>query len=450
MKKKYVIYIILFLMICLIPSVGLLFVGPEESSENRNMAEKPALRAEDGWNTEILDDAGAWYEDHFAFRNEMVTAYAEITGKLFGVSSQDSVIVGKNNWLYYKDSLRDYQGTDLMTERQLFNVAHTLAMIQTYADENGIEFAFTIAPNKNSLYGSNMPYYYQLFRTRENNVLRIQKYLEEEQVHYVDLYGIFRNENEVLYHVRDSHWNNKGAAMAADRILSYLGKDHPSYKERAYEVRKDFEGDLDAMLYPAAVTKENEIYYNPQPQFSYCEEVESNFEPKISTVGQEGSGSLVMYRDSFGNALLPYMAEVYGNAYFSRGVPYQLSDLFACEADTLVIERAERFLPDMACNAPMMAAPLIVSDELENVEFTADIPDLEIVRQGAFTKITGTVPDEMLSVHSRIYIRVNGLLDYEAFPVSYEDGKEGFQLLVATETLMDEGNTFEMYVSPDK
>ena len=30
------------------------------------------------------------------------------------------------------------------------------------------------------------------------------------------------------------------------------------------------------------------------------------------------SGSLVMYRDSFGNALLPFIAEAFGDAYFSR------------------------------------------------------------------------------------------------------------------------------------
>lgn len=446
MKNKYWIYIITFLIICLVPSAGLFLGKSEVSSENRDMAPKPELIDEDGFNERILNDAGAYFEDHFAFRNEWVTGYAFILDKLFGVSAQDGVITGKNNWLYYKDSLNDYQGAEPMTERQLFDVAHSLALVQAYAEQNAIDFAFTIAPNKNSLYGENMPYYYQAFREDENNFSRLQKYLKSEKINYVDLYGLLKNQDEILYHARDSHWNNKGASLASDAILTSLKKEHPDYQNRTYETRKDYEGDLDIMLYPAAVTKEKELYYQPAPSFEYCEKVESNFEPKISTKSSGKSGSLVMYRDSFGNALLPFMAEAFQNAYFSRGIPYQLSDLFTCEADTLVIERAERFLPDMAANAPMMAAPIIPSSTLKDVTFSKDITNLETSEQGAFTKITGIIPEDKLDIDSKIYIRVNELLNYEAFPLSL-NGREAFQLLIPTETLSDEENTFELHIT---
>lgn len=446
MKKKYLIYITTFLVICLIPSAGLIFGHAGVSSENREMAPKPELVKADGFNVRVLGDAGAYFEDHFAFRNEWVTGYAFLLDRIFGVSAQDGVITGRNHWLYYRDSLNDYQGAGQMTERQLFDVAHSISLVQAYAEENNISFAFTIAPNKNSLYGDNMPYYYQSFREKTNNFSRLQKYLESENIHYVDLYGMLKEQDGVLYHARDSHWNNKGASLAADAILTCLGKEHRDYQERTCESREDYEGDLDTMLYPAAVTKEEEFYYQPSPSFEYCEEVESNFDPKIRTKA-EGSGSLVMYRDSFGNALLPFMAEAFGDAYFSRGVPYQLSDLFTCGADTLVIERAERFLPDMAANAPVMAAPIVPSSTMKDAEFTEDISSLNVTEQGAFTKITGDVPADGLEVDSKIYIRVNGLLNYEAFPVSLEDGKEGFQLLVATETLNNEENIFEIHIS---
>ena len=65
-------------------------------------------------------------------------------------------------------------------------------MIQRYAQENGIKFVFTIAPNKNSLYGEYMPYYYQAFRSGESNLGRLQKYLDSEGVNYVDLYGLLK------------------------------------------------------------------------------------------------------------------------------------------------------------------------------------------------------------------------------------------------------------------
>ena len=441
-----ILYVISFFAICLIPSAGLLPGGQETSAENRKLAPAPVLQDEDGLNVNFLKDAGTYFEDHFGLRNELVTANAWLMAKVLGVSAEDSVIVGTDDWLYYKDSLGDYQGSERMSERQLFDVAHTLAMVQQYAQQEGISFAFTIAPNKNSLYGGTMPYYYRYFRTDGNNMSRIRKYLEEEQVNYVELYGTLAGRGEMLYHSRDSHWNNQGAAIASDGILGSLEKEHPSYETRDFELRRDFEGDLAAMLYPAAVETEDEVYYDPQPQFQYVEEVESNFEPKISTENAQASGSLVMYRDSFGNALLPYMAEAYANAYFSRGVPYQLSDLVACKADTLVIERAERFLPDMAENAPVMPALIAAGSELQNAKYSEKIPNLAVTNQGVYTKISGKVPGELLGTKSRIYIRVNQLLNYEAFPVTLEDGEEGFELYVVTKSLNDADNVFELYI----
>lgn len=444
MKRNYILYIALFLLICLAPSAGLLFGGMEDSMENRDTAGAPELMTETGINQQFLSDAGAWFEDHFAFRNEWVTGYALLMGKVFGVSSQESVIVGKNGWLYYKDSLNDFQGAQPMTSRQLFDAAHALAMVQRYAAQKGIQSVFTIAPNKNSLYAEHMPYYYQSFRSGESNLARFKEYLAAEQVNYVDLYGLLSGRNEVLYHAADSHWNNQGAAIAADALLSYLEKEHPDYAEQAYEVKKDFEGDLDRMLYPAAGHKENEIYYKTGPQFTYLEEVESNFAPKIHTQASAG-GSLVMYRDSFGNALLPYLAEAFGQSYFSRGLPYHLQDLSECGADTLIIERAERFLPDMAGEAPVMQAPAAKWKNSDSAQ-AVDIIGLEITPQGDFTRIAGKIPPDELETDSRVCIRVNGKACYEAFPVCGEDGQEGFSMMLASDELAGEENEFELFL----
>jgi len=204
------------------------------------------------------------------------------------------------------------------------------------------------------------------------------------------------------------------------------------------------------MLYPAAVEAEEEIYYDPLPQFTYCEEVESNFAPKIST-RSSGSGNLVMYRDSFGNALLPYMAEAYEHAYFSRALPYQLPDLSAQEADTLIIERAERFLPDMAQEAPYMEAPVVdtAGDCAAEKGAALKIADLAVTRQGEYTNVTGKVPADKMEYDARIYIRVNGDICYEAFPVSCADGQEGFSMLLPADALQEKGNEFELLIQDD-
>ena len=82
--------------------------------------------------------------------------------------------------------------------------------------------------------------------------------------------------------------------------------------------------------------------HDRQTTFAYVGEVGSNFDPKITTVNPVKEGSLVMFRDSFGNALLPFMADAYSSAYFSRGVPYQMSEVDEKNADTVIVERADR------------------------------------------------------------------------------------------------------------
>ena len=222
-KKGNMIYVGFFFVLCLIPSVGMLLPQTQGSAtENRKLAVWPQLRTEEGWNTDFLSEAGEYFQDHFGFRQQLVTANALINGKIFGVSTADGVIQGKNGWLYYKDSLSDYLGTEPMSERALFNVAHTLSMMQDYTEKSGAKFLFTIAPNKNTLYGENMPYYDSMIVSEDKNMDRIEAYLEKENVNYVNLKEILESSDEVLYHERDSHWNNKGAALAGAALMPAL------------------------------------------------------------------------------------------------------------------------------------------------------------------------------------------------------------------------------------
>lgn len=57
---------------------------------------------------------------------------------------------------------------------------------------------------------------------------------------------------------------------------------------------------------------------------------------------------------------------------------------------------------------------------------------------------SGLLGNEKIETRDRIFIRVNGLLNYEAFPMSTEKG-EGYSLCLPSSLLKDE-NTFEMCI----
>ena len=453
MKKGKLIYCILFFAICLCPSLGMLVTKQETSSENRQLSEFPSPKTEEGKiNVEWLSQAGDYFQEHFAFRNELVTGNALLHGRLLETSTADGVIQGKNGWLYYKDSLDDYLGQELLSDRSLFNIAHMLSMTQQALEEKGVNFLFTIAPNKNSLYGDNMPYYDKLKVSDQTNRENLESWLKTEKVAYADLYQTLMDEDEVLYHARDSHWNNKGAALAADVLMDALGKDHDSYEGESYTVRRDYTGDLDTMLYPLAPTADDEIYYDKETTYATVEEIQSNFDPRITTVNPVKEGSLVMYRDSFGNALLPYMADAYANAYFSRGIPYQLMDVETHSADTVIIERAERFLPEMSQFPPVLTAKEISLTEDEELQGSDGAVDVKIKPQGMTAQLSGRIKEGLLDTDSRIYLKVNGSV-YEAFPMDVKVGENlddnGFCLYLPSELVAADGNDIEILIEKD-
>ena len=66
-----------------------------------------------------------------------------------------------------------------------------------------------------------------------------------------------------------------------------------------------------------------------------------------------------MFRDSFGNALYPFMADTFENATFSRLMPYRMDWLDGGTYDNLVVEIVERNLKNLALQAPVMPAPIV-------------------------------------------------------------------------------------------
>ena len=158
MKKKrwYLIYIAAVLMLAAFPFVGMSVAASNETTENKELARFPRLRSDGTWNVRYLSQLGDYFEDHFAFRQELVAANALIRGRLLGVSASDQVLVGKDGWLYYTGTLDDYLGRNQMSEKGLTNAVHNIGLMQQYVEDRGSRFLITIAPNKNSVYDSHM------------------------------------------------------------------------------------------------------------------------------------------------------------------------------------------------------------------------------------------------------------------------------------------------------
>ena len=428
-------YLIIVLGICMLPLLAMGVKGQQNETENRTMTSPPELfDEEEGLQWDYLSKIGDYFDEHFAFRSELVSLDAWVRTTVFGVSPVSEVIVGENGWLYYTATLDDFQHKNPASDRMLFNIAHNISLMQRYTESLGMDFLFTVAPNKNSLYTENMPLRLMYQVEEQSDMDRLLFWLDKERVNYVDLFSLFGEQEEVLYYQKDSHWNRKGAVMVYNALLDACGKEHETYENSQTQIVNDYYGDLNRMLFPIGGEPEQEIYYMGGNEWMYRkgETVEDSL---IITESAEGSQTLLMYRDSFGNSLLPLLAGEYSQAVFSKRVPYTMTDLAIYWPDVVIVEKVERHLPTLAEVPPLMSAPVIMLDgEQISVESNTT---LELTKEGSYWNFFGTADVEYMSTNSRIFVEItdaDGTRVYEAFCVSYSDdglSDNGFTLYIS-------------------
>ena len=342
---KYKWFTAAFLTLCLLPAAGMLALPEQQAAGNEHLTPKPVLWSEQtGWNADFLSDLTDYVADHFGFRQELVTANAALQTKLLYTSPAEDVIYGADGWLYYAKTLDDYQDHATLTDEQAQQLAQTVKAMQDYCEDNGARFLFTIAPNKNSLYPEHMPLRYLREQDAPGNYELVQPYLEQEGVHYADLFSVFRAHTNVLYYKTDSHWTNRGAALAHDYLMSTLELPHIRFTDRDYTTEDTHRGDLYQMLYPKGTLREQTQVYDLT--FSYVKPPRSEEDILMQTTNPEAPNSrLLLCRDSFGNALHPFLAEDFREATITRQMPYPLEQVQA--GDTVIVEIVERNLPNL-------------------------------------------------------------------------------------------------------
>lgn len=402
MKKNvwYTVFIGLFLAVCLVLSVGMAVFGPSEAGGNERLSDAPILKNEDGtWNADYLSDLADWVNDRFFLRQELISLDRVLTAKVFATSGESGVVLGSDGWLYFTDTLGDYTGTETMTERELYSAAKNLSLMAEYCRENGKKFLFVIAPNKNSLYDENMPSFG--VKATQRDAQRLLAMLQD--VETVDLFAAFAAEEEVLYFAHDSHWNSKGAALGADLINAGFGVES-DYFGGEFTVGSVHDGDLFAMMYPALTDTERDLQYGGELRYEFTSNATKPDAIVLETESKSG-GSLLAYRDSFGNLLFPYLADSYGTARFCRSTTYDLT----LDADFVLVELVERNLSYLITNVPVMASP---ERDVEISGETVGAIAATVSTKADFLRVTGNVPE--VDDDSDIFV-VCGDKAYEAF-----------------------------------
>lgn len=348
MKKVLsIVYCALFFAACLFFFAGAVLTPPDTAAEGRELAPFPSWAAETGGvNLRFFTELDAYFSDRFTLRQTLISLSSRVRESVFRTGS-DQVIVGRDGMLFYAATVPDYTGGARMTDSEIAAAATALAGLSDYAAAHGARFLVAVAPNKNTVYPDRMPAVYR--RTAEaTNLDALLAALTAAGVDAVDLRPVLRGQDVPVYHTRDTHWNGEGARLAYDAMLTAAGIPHDSYSSAPLVFTEDFPGDLDEMLYPGSGRLSDDC--TPDVSFAdtfiYTSAFATAMDLSITTRGA-GKGRLLMFRDSFGSRLIPYFSSAFAEARYERAVPYRIDLLETYAADLVIVEIAERNIPDL-------------------------------------------------------------------------------------------------------
>ena len=344
------------------------FPGSSANESQSGPAENAEAAAEPRDSAAVA--AGETFEKGFGFRRQLIALDAAFREAVFKESSNSLVASGRNGWLFLGETVDRESPANAYSSRLPGNIAHTLALVNEYLTANGVYFILAVAPNKASVYPEYLPYYAPNPNAPGDSLAyRLYDELDILGVPYIDFkdkLAAQKTPEHTLYHKRDTHWNNIGAMAAyreiAERIAAEMlarGTECPydGYGAAMAEPLENWTGDLDLMLDPETGTKDVQYDYRIGRNYESRKPIVSFDDMEIITGSDTNGVKIIMFRDSFANALIPLLSNNFGEAAYLRSVPYAFNRAVSRGYDVAVLEIAERNLPEIANRAPVIPAP---------------------------------------------------------------------------------------------
>ena len=298
-----------------------------------------------------------FFNDRIPFRNNLITMNRAIDYYGFGRIRHDRVADGKDGWLFYcdrndGDPIADYQGTNLLMDVHLEQIAENCIRQRDYLASQGTEFVIFIAPNKERIYSDKMSEKYgppaETYRA-----LQIVNYLRENTdlrvvYPYEELMAAKAAAGEEIYYKTDTHWNYIGGYVGSCALLRELGIEMPEITSGKISISRTGErtGDLASNLGLGALLKSTE--YTVAGYDTHQAESQGTFRDVYYYRARNADPrKFYAVRDSFYVSMLPYISSQFNESYTRFHASYDYSDFAAQHPDIFVYETVERYVENL-------------------------------------------------------------------------------------------------------
>jgi hypothetical protein len=296
-----------------------------------------------------------YFFDHFGFRNLLVRLHGMLMVNGLHVTSNQSVLLGKDGWLFLANegSLDDYRHADPFTPAEMESWWKELETRRRWCASRGIAYLVVFAPSKHSIYPEEMPDAYVRL-SQPARLPQLVAYLNEHHspVDVLDLTQPLieaRHAGTRLYHKTDTHWNDRGAWMGYLAIMAAVREKVPGVRTLAMS---DLEPvttlrpgmDLAGLLGLSDCDQEQSLDLKPRIPLRLPYVEQDVVEPFTVNENAPDQPRVVVFRDSFMTALLPWLAESFGRGAYLWEYGFDTKLIDAEHPAIVIQEIAERKL----------------------------------------------------------------------------------------------------------
>ncbi len=197
--------------------------------------ERPEFQLKSFMKGEYQNQLDRYLSENIGFRELFVRNYNQLMWSLFHKSNNETIFVGKDDWLFNDYVMNHYKGKAIYgfahnEEEMTLNMladARRLQTLQNVLEKYGVSFFVCIAPSKDMVCEENLPVIKE--NERESTIRAIDYYpplFDSLGIHcfnYSDYFMQIRDTvSYPLYYKSSSHWTNLAATYMADTLIRYM------------------------------------------------------------------------------------------------------------------------------------------------------------------------------------------------------------------------------------
>lgn len=231
--KKYlnIIFITIFLIICLIPTFNVNTKKLRAYRELRHYAEFKPLIMGGRINNNFGRDFDNWFSDRFFLRPNLIDIYSNFKYTLCfeNYILNTDLINKKSHWFFYGITAnKEYAPQDWRTDK----IIESLDRLNDYFAKQNTKLYVMIIPSKTTLYEEETSVFrnqIQKFSEMENNILKILMDNSRCKIIYPYEELMEAKKKDYIFYKVDHHWTDYGAYIGYKALSKEIKKDFPQY-----------------------------------------------------------------------------------------------------------------------------------------------------------------------------------------------------------------------------